>query len=344
MLSYHPKSLTWQTALAPKQPHPSIPHSQLQDILFNRLPAEIRYEIYTHVFTVENTSIAPPKSARTRPHPLSLLLTCRQIHHEASLLAFSTYTFPIRHSMQPTYLGLKASTSLLSPPHLSAIKSLSVLSGRSAGTLLSNALLIFPSLSSFTIKTSTQILRASHHVRDHPAPPPPSNPLEDPDLSLQAISTYAPHGLQSVVEIVTQGRAYAWQCGSRWTAHWPQLLSEACYSRIQCDADGLREELYMDSDAVGAVPGVDACSCGCEGVAWTGVELVQEGGRRVEVRLVYCEVRLGSGAAPSGDAVVDDAGIGFEPPDEEYWEALRRRNGNLAALCRGLWKTCVASQ
>jgi hypothetical protein len=358
MFAYRSKSLTWQTAFAPKQPNPNHQHPQTQSVLFNRLPAELRNRIYAYVFAHEDSSIALPRSSRLSPHPLSLLLTCRQTYQEAGILAFSTYTFPVRYSMQPTYLDLKAATSHLSTLQVEAIRSLSALSGSDAGSLLSNALLVFPRLNRFVVKTASKSQKdCERQYRLHwPGPQHHAtcggDLLQEPDICHQAIEKYAPHWLQQgVIQTVTEGRAYAWQDGSRWTAQWPQLESEQCYSKIQCDRNGLREELYMDADAVGEVPGVQLCACGCRDVSWTAVVLVQEGGRRVNVEVLYCEVEtsepvskgmpsvvLVPGAAPSSKASVSDSGIGYEA-DERYWEALRRKNGNLGALCRGLWKT-----
>lgn len=358
MFAYRSKSLTWQTAFAPKQLNLNHRHPQAQSALFNQLPAKLRNKIYSYVFAHEDSSVPPPRSPRSLPHPLSLLLTCRQTYHEASILAFSTYTFPVKYGVLPTYLDLKAMTSHLSTLQVEAIGSLSALSSSHTGSLLSNALLIFPHLNRFVIKIEAKSEKdcktqytihwpgSQHHAT------PSGNQLQEPDLCRQAIEKYAPYWLQhGVIQTVTEGRAYAWQDGSRWTAQWPQLESEQCYSKIQCDKNGLREELYMDADAVGEVPGVQLCACGCKNVSWTAVVLVQEGGRRVNVEILCCEVEISEpvskgmpsvvlvpGAAPLSEASVSKSCIGYEA-DEKYWEALRRKNGNLGALYRGLWKT-----
>ncbi|KAJ8107161.1 hypothetical protein OPT61_g9055 [Boeremia exigua] len=339
--------------------HFRIHDPQTQSDFLNRLPGEVRNEVYALVFEVTDwsTSEAFPLRPQTRPpHPLSLLLTCRRVHHEASILAFRTYTFPIWPGTQPTYLGLKSATSHLSQIQVEAVRSLSALSNYDAGSLISNALLLFPRLERFVIKSEKSGLQGCAHRR--PAYPWTSHSSadwsEDTRLSLQAVEKYAPPWLLCVVESVTDGTAYRWQIGCKWTVKWPQLDSELCYSRIECDMDGLREELFMDADAVGTVSGVQKCVFGCRDVSWTSVVLVQEGGRRIDIGVVYCDgersaqpkkqyvpkIALVPGTTPAGEVVVAGTGIKYEV-DDEYWETMRRRNGDWGALCRGFWKSAA---
>lgn len=356
---------------------PSTSHSPIQptqnpqtlSIFLNRLPAELRNEIYTLVFTTSAYQTLKLSASNRPPHPLSLIQTCRQIHNEASFLAFTTHTFPLRPSLQPTYLGLQTAITHLSPPQVNAIRSLSVLSSLDVNSLLSNALLLFPSLDHFVITTTTTTTAETRPSQgcSHVLPPRlrSSRPghcftswSEATELSLRAIDTYAPPWFVNVIESVEAGRGFRWQTGSKWTAHWPQLDSEMCYSRIQCDGAGLSEEIYMDTDAVGVVPGVSKCRCSCGEVSWTRAVLVQEGGRRVAIEVAYSgklepempkkkkkkyvpAVTLVPGTEPAREVFVVRAGIGYDA-DEEYWDAMRRRNGNLGALCRGLWKSAVA--
>ncbi|KAF2691417.1 hypothetical protein K458DRAFT_381274 [Lentithecium fluviatile CBS 122367] len=127
-------------------------NEQKQSAFLTRLPAEIRNEIYRYVFgnsagldgesdynkpskspssqpsisiqgntctdstRTPNHPTNPPntKSGIKSPSPLSLLQTCRLINTEATLLAFSTHTFPL-HRPIPSYHHLLTLTSPLSP-------------------------------------------------------------------------------------------------------------------------------------------------------------------------------------------------------------------------------------
>ncbi|KAF1930521.1 uncharacterized protein M421DRAFT_3572 [Didymella exigua CBS 183.55] len=336
--------------------------TQAQSPLLNRLPAEIRNKIYIHIFTIPSSVFPADQRA---PHPLSLLLTCKRVHAEAHILAFRTYTFPLRSWISATYIHLSASVSHLPASYMSAIHSLSVPSSRNTGAFLANALLVFPHLRQFIVNSETtgsrgaqsgkcSVSRASNRLA-FPAGVCDTAVTEDP--AHRAVARYAPHALTALLATVTEGSAYRWQKGRTWRAEWPQLNSEYLYSAIQCDGHEVREELIMDGDAVGLAGGVDVCVCGCEVVSWTAAVLVQEGGRRVHVHVAYCreadegkcddasstshEIRLVPGIAPASGVVAERAGFRCEP-GEEYWEAMRRRNGHLGALCRGLWRKAMA--
>lgn len=335
-------------------PTPPLPNPQTQSLLLTRLPPELKNKIYTLVFTAP--SLAPHPN-----HPLALLLTCRQIHSTASLLAFTTHTFALGPSLPPTYLALHRAIAHLPGPHAAAIRALSASSSTDTCALLSNALLLLPSLSNFTITTAPP-----HSLRCGPCVRPADRALPPPhvvgggaqtQLERAAVSRYAAPWLVDVVAAFTSGRAVKWQTGQRWGAQWPQLDSEACYSVISRDGGGaVLEELVMEGQADGdaAMAGVETCEGGCGGVVWVRAVLVQEGGRQVVVEAVgrrggtqvrerprkYVPgVMLVEGARPAeGVDRVREEGIGFDA-DEAYWEATRRRNGNLGAVCRGLWKS-----
>lgn len=173
----------------------------------------------------------------------------------------------------------------------------------------------------------------------------------------RAVARYAPHAITALVHAVTLGEAYKWQTGEKWRVEWPQLESSYMYTKVQFKFDELEEDLVMDTDALSVIDGVEICGCGCGDVSWTGADLVQEGGRRVHVRMVYCrrvdqyaydeslnkhhKTRLIPGTTPASSVVAERAGIGYEP-DDEYWEGMRRKNGDLGALCRGLWRKAMA--
>ena len=128
------------------------------------------------------------------------------------------------------------------------------------------------------------------------------------------------------------------------------------YTKVQSEFNELEEDLVFYADALGAIDGVDLCGCGCGDVSWTSVDLAQEGGRRVRVHIVFCtwteqyaydpsrnkshEIKLIPGTTPASNTVAERASVGYEP-DEEYWEGMRRKNGNLGAWCRGLWKRAM---
>ena len=353
MLFRRSQTLTYASAFTPGLPIPPYKHAQTQSPLIHLLPAEIRNKIYTYVFILENLTFEQTQSTGPSQHPLSLLLTCRRVYHEAATLAFGVYTFPMHSDPQWTYLRFRAAVSSLPTHQAEAIRSLSVLSGGSSSTGLAlvNALLVFPRLYRFTIRVERENKRQAWHSIHQPMHPA-DIPLED--VYTQAANKYAPFWFSQVVQTVTSGRAYAWQDGSKWTAQWPQMESVLLYSVVDYGKCGtVQEELRMDTDAVDVVDGVQACGCGCGNASWAAVVLKQERGRKVEVDFMYCgeerpkkeevnatRVLLVPGAAPSAKAIVRDAGLGYEA-NEEYWEAIRRRNGNLGALCRGLWRRAV---
>ncbi|KAH6639306.1 hypothetical protein C7974DRAFT_306385 [Boeremia exigua] len=308
----------------PKPPASTDQDPQTQSILLNRLPAEIRNEIYALVFATEEwplIQLAPSDPPLHLPHPLSLLLTCRPSIRKPSCI--------------------------------------------DVGSLLSNAFLLFPHLSRFTIKSKLRGVPGCGHQN------PPrqrgvytshayTNWSEDTQLVLRAIDRYAPPWFVRDIERITDGKVFRWQTGSRWTAKWSQVESGQCYSRKESGEEGPRQELFMDSVAIGVVAGVQKCRFGCNEASWTHVVLLQEGGRHVDVDVVY-----GEGAEPSpperknrrpkfelvpgtmpvspSEVMVERSAIGYEPVDDEYWEAIRRRNGNLGAVCRGIWKNANAA-
>lgn len=338
------------------------PSPQHQSPFFTRLPAEIRNKIYTSVFT-RNTSVFPNHRQHKPPHQLSLLATCKRVHAEAHILAFKTYTFPLP-STNTTYAHLRSRASHVSAQHISCITSLSALGTSNPAASMTNALLLFPSLRTFIVQESSMHpasatpgrCRRNHassslayptRVLDAGTTRPPEN---------RAVAQYAPRALTSLVHAVSSGEAHKWQKGETWGVQWPQLESSYMYMQVRFDFNEVDEDLVMDTEALSAVDGVDVCPCGCGDVSWTGAVLVQEGGRRVRVRVVCCtredrcvddeslnayhQIRLVPGTAPASDVIAERAGFRYEP-DEGYWEDMRRKNGDLGALCRGLWRRAM---
>ncbi|KAF2501225.1 hypothetical protein BU16DRAFT_533923 [Lophium mytilinum] len=108
------------------------------------LPAELRNQIYHHVFTSRHhltASISDPRV--TFPtHALSLLQTCSQIHQEAALLAYNTTSFLTTfHRARALLSALKAS----SPPPilLRSISSLTIAAHRIPSLVYPRALSLF---------------------------------------------------------------------------------------------------------------------------------------------------------------------------------------------------------
>jgi hypothetical protein len=55
----------------------------------------------------------------------------------------------------------------------------------------------------------------------------------------------------------------------------------------------------------------------------------------------YHKIRLIPGTTPATEVIAERAGFRYEP-NEAYWEGMRRKNGDLGAWCRGLWKRAMA--
>ena len=116
----------------------------------------------------------------------------------------------------------------------------------------------------------------------------------------------------------------------------------------------------MDADAAGAVHGVQNCFCG-EGeahVVWTKAILHHQSERRtVAVTFVawtpppqeekkhgtVVEKQDSPGKPLSVPSLCGAGGGGMGYAGSElYWEGLRRRNGDLGAICRGWWRGATA--
>ncbi|KAF2996240.1 hypothetical protein E8E13_003492 [Curvularia kusanoi] len=275
---------------------PPNPNPQTQSPFLQRLPAELRNQIYTLVFTPTTTpTTSPPVPLHNQPpHPLTLLQTCRLIHHEAHLLAFTTYTFslhadaypdpPRSHGstdLKPPHIpqGIEIRTSLLSSTHRSGINSLTLHhgSGDNTTSVLSWLISTLPSLShiallinpsthslcprSWTAAQETDLPRLRVHNQSLPLP-------------LREARTYAPPVL---LEICYSLLGWTRHTG-RWVTHWPQSDSAASYTQLSfSDGGQVREELVMDTDSVDSDLGIGVCGCNREPrhVVWTKAVLVQ---------------------------------------------------------------------
>lgn len=203
------------------------------------------------VSVADDPKPAPTPTPMTRPfrlpprppHPLSLLLTCRKINSEANTLAFHSHTFLLSPEFyrQVTFLELSAATRLLSSIQKSAISSLAFEMGkaywrdaRQASDFMTNAIVIFPSLSHLEIRVPQGQVQLSP-PESHGHRPEGRNTSEDASLVRQAggterwktdaIDNFVPKWFQIALLDVIDGRAYAWQKvdGGKWSVRFPQF-------------------------------------------------------------------------------------------------------------------------
>jgi hypothetical protein len=284
-------------------PSPSPPHRnnssnhnlQPQSPFLTKLPPELRNTIYHYTF---KSPTEDPSSTSTSAHALSLLLTCHKINHEATLLAFSTYTFPISHNTPSTYLSLRNKISHLSLPQISAITSISYTSGHAVGHL-TNALLLLPNLSLFEIRIQR-------------------------DLGTNQGTSWF-HGL---LRAVVQGQCYRWQTGEKWEVAWSAQTQSGNYSSVE-EQEGMgRADMSLCVCGFGYVSWL-AADLLQESGRRVHVNTVFYGEAEEEEKKL--KVILTPGVESL--CVVDGArGFGFDV-DEEYWQDMRRRNAKM----KGWW-------
>ncbi|KAH7109051.1 hypothetical protein B0J11DRAFT_545286 [Dendryphion nanum] len=208
--------------------------------------------------------------------------------------------------------------------------------------LLCNSLLRFPSLSYLRIRIPPGYRPANDLHR-----PITSAMLSDPkfanDWEKLAVAMYVPSWFQANIGV--SHCAYAWPVGQRWKVEYPMLRSD--YMTFDDDYEpslngGFSEYRTiprMMLGAVGKVPGVHHCMCGCGCMIWLSCDAVQDTGRRVKIETEFCRsvdpkkkddnigFRLLPGVEPieTVESVHGGSGFAFEPPDE-YWEELREKN------------------
>jgi hypothetical protein len=274
------------------------------------LPAEVRNQIYSCVFTTLDDGTRPETS------PLALLLTCRKLNLETSALAFSTHTFLVHGDV--SFHALRQRTSILPDPHFNAITSVSFtpqlvrrMKGDSPSDVefLSNAILLLPNLSRICVRT---IKDAAH-----------------PDV---VEGWHARKFWIGLDEISSGVKARMWKPGEGWS--WRYADDDV--EKLTC-VDAQRRRRYIAPDpATGVVDRYDAHVENCAAV------LDQMGtGRRVQVYMRLVEgshvgerarfvVRLVSGLQ-EGIAVEEVGGrsgmVGYRyDPGEMYWGDLKNRN------------------
>jgi hypothetical protein len=351
----------------PRKPCSIACNEQGQSPFFARLPPEIRNAIYVYAFSSE---------ARTglclEPHPLSVLITCQKSYYEASILAFRHTTFPLSASLNLMILqSMRNITTHLSTHQICAITTLShslcgdytdPFTESGAAAIGTNAVLLLPNLMRFELciprgkRRAQEMHRHFSNISNHM--------YFDPRWDV--IQSHLPHWFtESFLWPLTQGHSYAWQEGEHWTIEWPQVAYDKYFDMP--DNRYLHLTPRMNPEAVGVLRGVHMCPCECGNVEWTSADIVQESGRRVAIDTVYygpggivlpeldhddalkaihgCKaVILKEGSPPinvkNGPTYFHRMGMrsfGYEA-DDDYWETLRRRNGDWGAIWRGVWK------
>jgi hypothetical protein len=316
--------------------------------------ADTRTGISSNDLELDLQEARPDVEPSVPAHGLSLLLTCRKISQEATILAFNTYTFAIASSKLTTFFALRQSTAHLSREQFSAITTLALdlplgytNSYQKAAEFISNAMLLFTTVQRLTIRVQKgRTANQQAHMQDIFPTSNDGGPVRD-----EALRRYVPNWLSGTVHYVVDGRSFSWQTGYKWRVEWPQFNSPVYVEAMEYvgPTDGWNTTGSMPPEAAGVVDGVELCVCGCGELCWLTAHLVQETGRQVKVGVVYYgdaeteELRmmrvklktLANGMYPlpltwlqGGDAAVWDV-------TEKYWNDLRARNGNLMAI----WKS-----
>lgn len=296
------------------------------------------------------TKPKPKQKQKQKPtQPLSLLLSCRKIRFEATLLAFSTRTFITRSTSPQTFHALRARTSILSSAQLSAITSLAYdLSEAETyyfhrGTpFIANSLILFSGLKNLElrIKKGKPVERNAVHAQT-------PWPAYEGGLKERRV----PSWLLTTVQNVVKGREYAWQKGEKWSVLWPQERT-ACFLEEMLGQG--RPEMAREAvaEAMQGIDGVEPCACACGEPSWMMCEMLQETGRRVRLQVLYYgsvdldrfrelqrhRVRLEPGAEPLPLTMLPNAnalGFGWDG-EAEYWEGFRRSTEGFTGLLERL--------
>ena len=320
----------------------------------------------------------PPSEQR---HPLSLLLTCRRINVEATLLAYANHTFTIHNRLFNTFHDLLTQTYLLSPSQISAITSLAYNMPLHRGSLfLAGALVLFPAV--------TRLRLRIERTRDEQGGNPHANAAGDASKS----ACVAPW-LWSTLNEVREGKCVGgWQAGQKWELEWPQMDEEIeILSKINQTYSNNGDDVFVPGarairEAHLRDLGVEQCACGCGVPCWNRVWLVQESGRRVRLDVVYygdwvkalvmkrkmefarhkvkllpgverLPVRSLSGeVAPAGEGMLEMRGFGWDGKEREEagwgmpWGALAlsgeatRESVGWGSLLRGLGSSGAAKE
>ncbi|CAO2657736.1 Nn.00g038620.m01.CDS01 [Neocucurbitaria sp. VM-36] len=306
-----------------------------------RLPAEIRNEIYEYVFAEEvDSEVGMEKEKQNQEtneqekgsdiicftpllpsHPLSLLLSCRKINMEASIIAYRLNAFSVKEHL--TFHELRQRSSILPQPLFRAISRMSFALGKQKRSspfwhdamkkFLIHTIRLSPNIKELVIRIWTPVECKDPWLIGVPLNYRPIVPWKG----------HVPEWFISALDAVIQDRSNFWHRGEKWAVLWPNLSPRA-----------------VDDIQHGDVESQPFAHGACTAI------LEQHGsGRKVEVKLRFEKddtnfpepkpkglgVRLVPGLAEklkletvSVEGGMD--GLMYEP-GEEYWEALRARKG-----------------
>jgi len=220
-------------------------------------------------------------------HPLSLLLTCRQIALEATVLAFATHTFSLAvPAPSLSFFALRLRSAHLSYLQFSALSHLALPAESyfSAGESFANMMLLFPGLKSLelTMKRGKTVAQIAHSMEVPIAP----NTVET-FIKEEVLRAHVPWWWYKILGDAVNGPGLKWQAGERWSIVWPQFSSSYYVEEPAMTSYGVMTEGNMSPDAVGNVPGVELCACECGKVTWLAAILVQETGREIQARVRF---------------------------------------------------------
>lgn len=277
-------------------------------------------------------------------HPLSLLSTCRKVNQEATLLAFHHHTFVSRKNAS-AFHNLQYRTSTLSSEQINVISSLAyevieshIYYSPHIGSFIASSLLLFPNLANIEVRISKRsLIKVQSLLRPHT-----NYGFESDNERLNRV----PNWLASTIKNVTNGRAFAWQKGQKWSVEWPQEKNGSATLVHFLYAVSEHESAARAMEGAG---GIEPCVCGCGKSSWLMADLVQETGRRVRVRVLFygsfadaensrelqnSRVRLIPGTEPQasinlpGVTQNDASGFGWSP-ESDYWYELQSKNRGL---------------
>ena len=207
---------------------------------------------------------------RNSRHPLALLQTCRQIYHEAHLLAFSNFPFPTQKLV--TYFELSRAAAPLSMSSKQALRILSYEAGprflheRAAiASWMTNTIVIFPQLEKLVVRTEwpRTLVPNNVHAGHNPWYSPEANAwrnmgapdaVEDTRIHewrTRVLETAVPDFWSAILKDVVYGRHYRWQGDDeKWIVRWPVL--EQWEKRLREWEEGLEKEDFITRGRNGA--------------------------------------------------------------------------------------------
>lgn len=222
-------------------------------------PAEAEVEV-----EVPSSSTSSPTLPGKKHSPLALLLTCRLLNAEATLLAYGTHAFPT--SAPHTYTTLLYRARVLSTPLFTSItcltcpitaphpSSATIHTASAMGDFLCTSLLLLPTLTTLIMQIPVE---------------PTSRTAYDATVltnyrsnNVISCASHLPHWFVDGMERCVISPV--WQKGQKWDMEFPFMHAPPSHAA------------WRDAERVGGL-----CKGDCGGL------LTQQGGRTVEVRLWY---------------------------------------------------------